>query len=68
METQELLALVEAEIRRRVVGGGAEEFSEGGQRFKLTTLKDLRELRAELREELAAGRGGFRLAEFDPNL
>lgn len=67
--SQELLDLVEAEIVRRLSAGGTEEWSEGGQRFRLVTTGELMAMREKLRDEVAtSGRTAFRLAEFDPTL
>ncbi|MBL9125843.1 MAG: hypothetical protein JNG90_19535 [Planctomycetaceae bacterium] len=68
-ESAELLALVNAELRRRITGGAPEEFSEGGQRFRLMSMAELQALRKDLMAEVGAqGGSSFRLMQFDPQL
>lgn len=62
--TQDLLNQVEQAISTRLAGDSYESYSEGGQHFRGTPLKDLYQLRKDLTEQLAAESGrSFTLAE-----
>lgn len=62
----EYLALVEAAIEARLNGDAYEEYQEGADRFRGTSLESLNQLRDNLKAKLAAdGTSGasFRLAD-----
>lgn len=68
-EASEQLDLVNAEIRRRLGAGGTEEWSEGGQRWRVTSTRELYEIRDKLQAEVAYESGSaFKLVQFDPRL
>jgi len=51
------LALVEAAIDARLSGNAVEETSEGTQRYRMTSLKELYEIRRLLMNEVSGGIG-----------
>lgn len=62
---QEMLALVNAVITKRLTGDGYEEYSHREQRFKGMTLADLFAVRNDLENRIAAASGGgVSLVEF----
>jgi len=56
-DPQTLLDLVDAAIKARLSGTGAEEYSIGSERFRYTSLGQLQQMRKELQAEVAAAGG-----------
>jgi hypothetical protein len=64
MSDTEMLSMIEAVIRERLTGQAVEGVSEQGNQYRGTPLKELFQIRNNLRESIAAAQGGhFGLAE-----
>lgn len=58
MTNAEMLALVETAIEKRLNGDAYEEYTEAGNRFKGATLKQLMDIRDDLKAKVEAEGGG----------
>ena len=58
--TNELIELIDKAIAARLRGGAVQSYSIGGRNLQYMTLSELKNLRTELNELLAAGKGGGR--------
>lgn len=56
----ELIVLVDRAIKQRLAGGAVQAYAIGGRNIQYMTLKDLREMRAELQQQIASTTGGSR--------
>lgn len=56
----ELIVLVDRAIKQRLAGGAVQAYSIGGRNIQYMTLKELREMRAELQQQIASATGGGR--------
>jgi len=57
---EQMLAKVDLAISARLSGGAVQSYAIGGRNLEYITLKELRELRAEFQEIIAAKKGGVR--------
>jgi len=63
---QEMLDAVENAITARMTGGAVQSYSISGRNIQYYSLDELRRLRDQLRQEIAAGKsGGTTYARFD---
>lgn len=58
--TAELIELIDKAIAARLRGGAVQSYSIGGRNLQYMTLSELKNLRSDLNEQLAAGKGGGR--------
>lgn len=56
----ELIVLVDRAIKQRLAGGAVQAYAIGGRNIEYMTLKELREMRAELQQQIASASGGGR--------
>lgn len=56
----ELIVLVDRAIKQRLAGGAVQSYSIGGRNIQYMTLKELREMRSELQQQIASADGGGR--------
>ncbi len=62
---QEMLEAVENAITARMTGGAVQSYSISGRNIQYYSLDELRRLRDQLRQEIAAGKSGTTYARFD---